>query len=177
MARIVSLNANIPHMEKAANLYATVSWTNATSPGDVYCTRQLIESMKKQVCFMFITYHVIAMNCVLVLTYSTIHYRVNSIPFLENLNNCIDIWFTDSRKTTLTSLIPNVTIPNRLVTRIVSTEITKLSDATLNTIIKEDIFFKNNFVITLLGIFVLFFCIFVLTYVYFKCCRKSTIND
>lgn len=74
-------------------------------------------------------------------------------------------------------MIPNVTIPNRLVTRIVSTEITKLSDATLITIIKEDIFFKNNFVITLLGIFVLFFCIFVLTYVYFKCCRKSTINE
>lgn len=89
----------------------------------------------------------------------------------------MEIWFTGSGKTTSTNLISNLTVSNRLVTQVISTEIIKLSDATLITIIKEDNFFKNNFVISLLGVFVLFFCIFVLTYVYFKCCRKRTIEN
>lgn len=74
-------------------------------------------------------------------------------------------------------MITSIPVSNRLLSQIISTEITKLNDATLITFIKEDIFFKNNFVIGLLGAFVLFFCIFVLTYVYFKCCRKRTIDN
>lgn len=41
--------------------------------------------------------------------------------------------------------------------------------------------FKNNYVflviIILIGVFVLFFSIFVITYIYFKCCRKVTSNS
>lgn len=81
------------------------------------------------------------------------------------------------RTTTSTSLFSNFTVSNRLVTQSISTEITNLRDATLITIVKEDLFFKNNLVISLLGIFVLFFCIFVLTYVFFKCCRKRSIDN
>lgn len=89
----------------------------------------------------------------------------------------MEIWFTGSGKTTSTSLLSNSTVSNRLITQNIFTEITKLSDATLITIVKEDFLFKNNFVISLLGIFVLFFCVFVLTYVYFKCCRKRSIDN
>lgn len=81
-----------------------------------------------------------------------------------------------SRTSSSTSLLSNLTVSNRLVTQSISTEITKLSDATLITIVKEDFLFKNNFERSLLGIFVLFFCIFVLTYVFFKCRRKRSID-
>lgn len=60
----------------------------------------------------------------------------------------------------------------------ISIQTSEVSEASSNT--DADIF-KNNYVvlviIILIGVFVLFFSIFVITYIYFKCCRKVTSNN
>lgn len=59
-----------------------------------------------------------------------------------------------------------------------STDNSKFTDTTLTYLTSEFDLFKNNLVvhviISLIGAFVFFFAIFVFTYIYFKCFRKTT---
>lgn len=60
----------------------------------------------------------------------------------------------------------------------ISIQTSEISETSSN---RDADIFKNNYVflviIILIGVFVLFFSIFVITYIYFKCCRKVTSNS
>lgn len=56
-----------------------------------------------------------------------------------------------------------------------STRTHKLIESTRENSPQNDDLLKNNIVITLLGILVLFFSVFVISYIYLKCFRKKAI--
>lgn len=64
------------------------------------------------------------------------------------------------------------TIYNPTVTRNFFTNDHELSDSTDDNVTKNNDLLKNNVVITLLGVFVCFFSVFVTAYIYLKCFRK-----
>lgn len=74
---------------------------------------------------------------------------------------------------TLKAWIKSVSYPN-----VFSTENNQPSDTTITNLPPDNNLFKNDllvhFIISLVGIFVFFFAIFVLTYIYLKCVRKTT---
>lgn len=91
-------------------------------------------------------------------------------------------FFTDSTGTVLANSTPtseiilsNISLSYRSVTDEKSTKINIYNDATVtNVAIDNNVLGNNaNVLISLFGIFVLFFSLFVLTYVYFKFFRKK----
>lgn len=91
-------------------------------------------------------------------------------------------FFTDSTGTVLANSTPtseiilsNISLSYRSVTDEKSTKINIYNDATVtNVAIDNNVLGNNaNVLISLFGIFVLFFSLFVLTYVYFKFFRKN----
>lgn len=65
-----------------------------------------------------------------------------------------------------------------IVSQVFSTDNDQPSDTTITNLPPDNYLFKNDllvhFIISLVGIFVFFFAIFVLTYIYLKCVRKTT---
>lgn len=79
---------------------------------------------------------------------------------------------------TSNSTVSDVTISFKKNTLDFTGDNNKLSDTTLAYLPSNIDLFKNNLVvhviISLIGVFVFFFAIFVVTYIYFKCFRKTT---
>lgn len=71
--------------------------------------------------------------------------------------------------------LENIGISSPPVKNGLSTSTHKSSESTREILPQNNDLLKNNIVISLLGIFVLFFSVFVISYIYLKCFRKKAI--
>lgn len=106
------------------------------------------------------------------LLHETLKYKI--LYSLEIFIGSPKIYSTKSSTTSFSVSISNKHFSNPIVSQDFSTDIHKhVSDDKVNNIPSNDDWLKNSVALSLFGIFVLFFSVFVIAYIYLKCFRKE----
>lgn len=108
------------------------------------------------------------------LLHETLKYKI--LYSLEIFIGSPKIYSSKSSTTSFSVSISNKHFSNPIVSQDFSTDIHKhVSDDKVNNIPSNDDWLKNSVALSLFGIFVLFFSVFVIAYIYLKCVRKALI--